>query len=94
MDIIVEKFKISKILSFNGAMHLKWKLRTCKIQIELETIGFLGRKNSIFYDFCLMLKNPQKWPSYFFYIFEKNTKTGFLEPGNYQKEQSQEVWFR
>ena len=23
MDIIVEKFKISKILSFNGAMHLK-----------------------------------------------------------------------
>ena len=23
MDIIVEKFKISKILSFNGAMHLR-----------------------------------------------------------------------
>ena len=40
IDIIVEKFKIFKILSFKGVMHLKWKLRTCTIQIELEKIRF------------------------------------------------------
>ena len=38
MDIIVEKFKISKILSFNGAMHLL-KAETYKIHIELEKVG-------------------------------------------------------
>ena len=42
MDIIVEKCKISKILSFNGAMHLKHKLRICTIKIKLEKIGFLN----------------------------------------------------
>ena len=47
MDITVEKFKISKILSFNGVMHLKWKLRTCTIQIELEKIGFISKKQKI-----------------------------------------------
>ena len=43
MDIIVEKFKIFKILSFKG-MHLKGKLRTCTIQIELEKLGFVSEK--------------------------------------------------
>ena len=42
MDIIVEKFKISKILSFNGAMHLIWKLRAFKIHIEFEKVGFVS----------------------------------------------------
>ena len=44
IDIIVEKFKIFKILSFKGVMHLKWKLRTCTIQIELEKVGFISKK--------------------------------------------------
>ena len=44
IDIIVEKFKIFKILSFKGVMHLKWKLRTCTIQIELEKVGFVSKK--------------------------------------------------
>ena len=44
IDIIVEKFKIFKILSFKGVMHLKWKLRTCTIQIELEKVGFVSKR--------------------------------------------------
>ena len=44
INIIVEKFKIFKILSFKGVMQLKWKLRTCTIQIELEKVGFVGKK--------------------------------------------------
>ena len=62
MDIIVEKCKISKILSFNGAMHLKHKLRICTIKIKLEKIGFLNfflYKNLIF-------ANAQGPPNYFF----------------------------
>ena len=43
IDIIVEKFKIFKILSFKGVMHLKWKLRTCTIQIELEKVGYVSK---------------------------------------------------
>ena len=53
MDIIVEK---CKILNFNGAMHLKCKLRICTVQIKLEKIGFLNLEKS---DFCLMLKDPK-----------------------------------
>ena len=55
MDIIVEKFKISKILSFNGAMHLKWKLRTCTIKIEHEKIGFV----SFFFNFFWFWPNAR-----------------------------------
>ena len=42
----------------------------------------------------MMMVDPQKFlTSIFFFIFWKtNTKTGFLEPGKYQKEQSQEIW--
>ena len=60
MNVTVEKFKISEILSFYGAMHLKWKLRTCTIQIELEKIGFVSKNFffSIFSDFRLMLEGP------------------------------------
>ena len=53
MDIIVEKFKISKVLSFNGAMHLKIKLRKCTSSIKLEEIGFVSKKKIlIFSDFA------------------------------------------
>ena len=52
INIIVEKFKIFKILSFKGVMHLKWKLRTCTIQIELEKVGFVSKK----------IKNIQNFP--------------------------------
>ena len=46
MDIIVEKLKILEILSFYGVMHLKWELRTCTIQTELEKIGFVRKKKN------------------------------------------------
>ena len=94
MDITVEKFKIFKILSFYGAMYLKWKLRMCTIQIELEKIGFISKNFfSNFSDFHLRLEDPQKFSMSIFSIFWKtNTKTGFLGPGKYGKEQSQEVW--
>ena len=61
--IIVEKIKIFKILSYKGVMHLKSKLGTCTIQIELEKVGFLSKKMflSIFSDFHPMLENPQKF---------------------------------
>ena len=73
MDITVEKSKISKILSFNGVMHLKWKLRTCTIQIELEKIGFISKKKKmIFFDFRLMLEDPQKFSTSNFFNFLKN----------------------
>ena len=58
MDITVEKSKISKILSFNGVMHLKWKLRTCTIQIKLEKKGLLVEKKKIFDFFGLSPKGP------------------------------------
>ena len=45
--ITVEKFKIFKILSFKGVMHVKWKLRTCAIQIELEKVGFVSERIKI-----------------------------------------------
>ena len=44
INIIVEKFKIFKISSFKGVMHIKWKLRTCTIQIELEKVAFVSKK--------------------------------------------------
>ena len=44
INFIVEKFKIFKVLSFKGVMHLKWKLRTCRIQIEHEKVGFVSKK--------------------------------------------------
>ena len=77
-------------------MHLKWKLRTCTIQIELEKVGIISKKQKIskFSKFRQRLEDPQKFFNVkFFSIFWKtNTKTGFLEPGKYGKEQSQEVW--
>ena len=45
VDIIVEKFKIFKILSFEGVMHIKWKLRTCTMQIELEKVWFISKQD-------------------------------------------------
>ena len=53
IDIIVEKFKIFKILSFKGVMHLKWKLRTCAIQIELKEIGFVSKNTFSFQFFSI-----------------------------------------
>jgi len=47
IDITVGKFKIFKISSFKGVMHLKWKLRTCTIHIELEKVGFIRKKTKI-----------------------------------------------
>ena len=42
IDNIVEKLKVFKILSFMGVMHLKWKLWTYIIQIELEKVWFVS----------------------------------------------------
>ena len=53
MGVLVGKFKISIILSFNGAMHLKIKLRKCTSSIKLEEIGFVSKKKIlIFSDFA------------------------------------------
>ena len=93
MDITVEKSKISKILSFNGVMHLKWKLRTCTIQIELEKIGLVIKKNNFIDIFWFSPKawGPQKiFDFWFFQFFEKETPNLALWR---TEEQSQEVWF-
>ena len=89
MNIIVEKFKISKILSFNGAMHLKWKLRTCTIQIKLEKIGFVSKKN-IFFNFFRFSPNargpPKIFDVYIFQFFEKQTpKLAFWDLANMER---------
>ena len=80
INIIVEKFKIFKILSFKGVMHLKWKLRTCTIQIELEKEGFISKKqkNSKFSDFRLRLEDPQKFSTSNFFKFLKNKHQNWL----------------
>ena len=82
MDIIVKKFKISNTLSFYGAMH--HKLRSCKIKIELEKMGFASRIFfSIFSDFHLMLADHPKFLTFKFFNFLKtNTKTVFMGASN------------
>ena len=88
MDITVEKSKISKISSFNDEMHLKRKLRTYTIQIELEKIGFISKKKffSIFSDFRLMLEDPQKFSTSNFFNFLKNKYQNWLS-GTWQISQ-------
>ena len=82
-DIIKEKSKISKILSFDGEIHLKWKLKTCTIQIQLEKMMFNAKKrNYFFFDFLLMLKDPQKFSTSNFFNFLKNKLQNWL-PGTY-----------
>ena len=89
IDIIVEKFKIFKILSFKGVMHLKWKLRTCTIQIELEKEGFVSKKMKIFKIF-LFSPNARGPPKIldvnFFQFFEKQTpKLAFWDLANMER---------
>ena len=90
-----DKSKISKTLSFYGVMHLKWKLRTCTIQIEFEKIGFISKKKifDFFSIFRLILEDPQKFSTSNFLNFLKNKYQNWLSAkGKYHKEQSQEVW--
>ena len=61
IDIIVEKFKIFKILSFKGVMRLKWKLRTFTIQIELEKVGFVCKKINFFKVFWFLPNAHETW---------------------------------
>ena len=89
IDIIVEKFKIFKILSFKGVMHLKWKLRTCTIQIELEKVGFISKKTKKFkiFRFSPNARGPPKiFDVNFFQFFEKQTpKLAFWDLANMER---------
>ena len=89
IDIIVEKFKIFKILSFKGVMHLKWKLRTCTIQIELEKVGFISKKTKNFkiFRFSPNARGPPKiFDVNFFQFFEKQTpKLAFWDLANMER---------
>ena len=89
IDIIVEKFKIFKILSFKGVMHLKWKLRTCTIQIELEKVGFISKKTKNFkiFRFSPKARGPPKiFDVKFFQFFEKQTpKLAFWDLANMER---------
>ena len=51
-----------KVLSFKGVMHLKWKLRICTIQIELEKLGFVSKKikNFKIFQFSPNARGPPK----------------------------------
>ena len=89
IDILVEKFKIFKILSFKGVMHLKWKLRTCTIQIELEKVGFISKKTKNFkiFRFSPNARGPPKiFDVNFFQFFEKQTpKLAFWDLANMER---------
>ena len=89
MDITIEKIKISKILSFNGVMHLKWKLRTCTNQIELEKVGFISKKTKNFKIFWFSPKArgpPKIFDVIFFQFFEKQTpKLAFWDVANMER---------
>ena len=89
IDIILEKFKIFKILSFKGVMHLKWKLRTCTIQIELEKVGFISKKTKNFkiFRFSPNARGPPKiFDVNFFQFFEKQTpKLAFWDLANMER---------
>ena len=89
IDIIVEKSKIFKILSFKGVMYLKWKLRTCTIQIELEKVGFISKKTKNFkiFRFSPKARGPPKiFDVKFFQFFEKQTpKLAFWDLANMER---------
>ena len=94
MDITVEKSKISKILSFYGAMLLKWKLRTCKIQIEFEKIDFVSKQ--FFFHFFLITAWCSRPPKILDVKFLKSKHKNW-GPGTWQLlkgAKSQEVWFQ
>ena len=94
MDFIEEKFKISKILSFYGAMLLKWKLRTCKIQIEFEKIDFVSKQ--FFFHFFLITAWCSRPPKILDVKFLKSKHKNW-GPGTWQLlkgAKSQEVWFQ
>ena len=71
-------------------MHLKWKLRTCRIQIELEKVGFVCEKKKIFQIHFLLLPyaqgNQKILDVQFFQIFEKQTPSlAFLDLASIQR---------
>ena len=78
MDVIVEEFKNSKVLSLYVAMHLERKLRTCLIQFVLEEIGFEMKKFFNFSNFCQRLKDPQKYSVLNYLNFLKNKHRNWL----------------
>ena len=89
IDVIVEKIKVFKILSFKGVMHLKRKLRTCTIQIELEKVGFVSKKMKNFkiFRFSPNARGPPKiFNVQFFQFFEKQTpKLAFWDLANMER---------
>ena len=75
IDIVVETFKI---LSFKGVMHLKWKLRTCTIQFDLEKVGFVGEKIKFFEIFWFLpnAREPSKlFDVQFFQFLARESET-------------------
>ena len=84
--IILEKFKIFKILSFKGVMHLRWKLRTYTIQIELEKVEFVSEKIN-FFEIFWFSPNAQGPPKIFdVQFFEKQTpKLAFWDLANMER---------
>ena len=61
--------------------------------IRISDFEFHHKKNFDFFPFSPNARGPPKIFYINFSIFWKtNTKTGFLGPGKYGKEQSQEVW--
>ena len=50
-QFLTPKISNFQILSYRNVMYLKRKLRTCRIQIQEEKVGFIW-KNWIFFHFC------------------------------------------
>ena len=89
-----------QILSYKSVMYLKRKLRTCRIQIQVEKVWFFGKKPK-FLDFWIFF--PKGGPfgvetvNFFFSIFQNFitlfSKIASLGPNRYWNKQSHEFWW-
>ena len=92
-QFLTPKISDFQILSYRKVMYLKRKLRTCRIQIQEEKVGFFW-KNWISFYFCefrVKILGDQVSSRLNFQKFEKQIwKMALLGPVDCWKEQSQE----
>ena len=93
-QFLTPKISNFQILSYRNVMYLKRKLRTCRIQIQEEKVGFFW-KNWIFFRFLRISRQNFRGPSVFEAKFFKNLKKkiwkmALLGPVDCWKEQSHE----
>ena len=88
-----------KIFTKTHVIYLKRKLRTCKMQIQVEKVWFVTKKMEKFnFEFFFSKGGPfdVKTVKNIFSIFQKFqnkiSQVTFMGPFKHKKEQSQEFW--